>query len=42
MPVEVEFKEHFSQAGTAHARDSILALRRAEMDRFLQTGLDMR
>lgn len=42
MPVDTEFKEHFSQAGTAHARDSILALRRAEMDRFLQTGLDMR
>ena len=42
LPVELEFKEHFSQAGTAHARNSVLALHRTEMDRFLQSGLDMR
>lgn len=40
--VELEVKEHFSQAGTPHARNSVLALHRAEFDAFLQDGLVMR
>ncbi|KIW09197.1 uncharacterized protein PV09_00125 [Verruconis gallopava] len=42
LPVEIELNQYFSQAGTAHARDSLLALRRTEFDHFLLSGLSMR
>jgi hypothetical protein len=40
--VDIETREHFSVAGTAHARNSPLALRRTEFDHFLLGGLMMR
>lgn len=39
---ELEMQEHFSSAGTAHARNSVLALRRSEFDSLLQCAWDMR
>jgi hypothetical protein len=40
-PVVVEHQENFSAPGTAHARNSVLALHRAEFDRILLSGLNM-
>lgn len=40
--VDVTFREHISEAGTAHARNSLLAKRRAEFDQILASGLAFR
>jgi hypothetical protein len=36
--VEVTIHEHITEAGTAHAANSVLALRRTEFDNLLAEG----
>lgn len=40
--VDVTFREHISEAGTAHARNSLLAKRRTEFDEILASGMAFR
>ncbi|QDS70110.1 hypothetical protein FKW77_005239 [Venturia effusa] len=40
--LEVSFRRHVSEAGTAHARNSLLAKRRTEFDQILASGMAFR